>query len=94
MRYFALAAAAAAFISGSAHAQSLDMSTIACKDLVGMPIERIAAIGFWMSGYYASKANSTVIDFARMADNAKAMSGVCLQNPNLSVMQAIEQVSK
>jgi hypothetical protein len=44
----------------------------------------------WLSGYYNSKRDNTIIDTRGLEKNADKLRDYCLRNMNTSVMQATE----
>jgi hypothetical protein len=78
--------------STAALANQIDMAKITCGQLMAMPAGATLTVGSWMSGYYNSKANNTVIDFDLMVANADVVSNFCTKNPNLTLMKAIKDL--
>jgi len=64
MRLAAALFAAATLASAPALAQTLDLSTIKCKDFLGSGKDNIAVIITWLDGYYKDKDDPPIIDFA------------------------------
>ena len=58
-----LVAAAALFVTGTAKAQVVDLSTITCADFSGRPKDEMANIMFWLEGYYTEDDDPTIVDF-------------------------------
>ena len=62
----ALAVAATLAFTGQVVAAEIDMTKITCKDVEAMDVARTAAVGMWMSGFAAGKANKPMVDTDKM----------------------------
>lgn len=78
----------------SATAQTTDMAKIECDDLSHAYVEDYLVVASWMSGYYNAKHGNTKLDAKKIAGNSKRVAEFCKSNPSMTVMKAIEQLSK
>ena len=94
-RLFAFSAAASLMfaLTTGARAESIDMAAIGCQDLLAMPIEEVVVVGAWMSGYFNAKASNTVLDLDRMDEVGQVLGQFCQDNPDTTVMKAVEQIA-
>ena len=76
-----------------AHAQTADMSKVTCDDLSHAYVEDLVVIGSWLSGYYNAKRNNTVVNLKELGTNTQKVLQFCRTNPNVTAMQAVEQVT-
>jgi len=49
-------------------------------------------IAMWLSGYFNSKANNTVLDTQKFRDHARQVMDYCQQNFKTPVMEAAQKV--
>ena len=84
-----------AFSGSNAVAQmKANMAKISCGDLSKMSAEEYVVTGAWMSGYYNAKRHNAMIDIKQLAENSKKVVEFCKENPKMTVMKAIERLSK
>jgi hypothetical protein len=76
------------------HAKKVNLAEVRCGDLSQMTAEEYIVIGAWMSGFYNAKRDNTMIDVKQLAANSRHVSEYCRKNPKLTVMKAIERLSK
>jgi acid stress chaperone HdeB len=88
----AIAVAAAVLAGASAHAQTVDLSTIKCKDFVELPKDTVNAITMWLDGYLTDEEDPTVVDFDKLKARAEKLGAFCVQNPRMGLMNAAENV--
>ena len=93
-KLFAIAVLACVFGGNFARAETLDVSTIKCKELGTMAKDEASYLLIWLHGYYGGKAGDTTIDLGAMGDIGAAIGKKCSENPELGLMTAIEQLSK
>ena len=87
-----LATAAMPAAGAPASAQTLDMSTVKCKDFVTSSKDNIALILMWLQGFYADEDASPIVDFGKMEKDAKKLGEYCGKNPDHSVITAADEV--
>lgn len=88
------AAAAAAMLAAlplPAAAQSLDLSTIKCKDFLQSGKENIAVIITWLDGYYKEKDDPPVIDLANFSAKSEKLAKYCAENPDNGLITAADK---
>ena len=79
-------------VSTAVLADEIDMAKITCGELIAMPDGATLTVASWMSGYFNSKANNTVLDLDIMMHNGDVVSEFCQKNPNTPVMKAIKEL--
>jgi acid stress chaperone HdeB len=84
--------AAALFAPVQAKAEKLDLSTITCKRFFDYNKENIGLLLTWLEGYYSSDDDDPVIDFDKMAVNAKKLGEYCAKNPDIGLITAAEKI--
>lgn len=85
--------ALAALLPASASAESLDISTLKCADIVEMRPEDSAVLLAWIDGYLGGRADDTRLDIDRFNSNAQSAGDACEADPNaglLTVLKAAE----
>ena len=87
-------AAARAFAVLPARAQvTIDVSKITCQQYVLFTVADPRDIAMWLSGYYNSKRNNTVLDTQEFRERARKVMEYCQLNPKTTVMEAVERVT-
>jgi hypothetical protein len=71
---------------------TIDVSKITCEQYVLFTVADPHDIAMWLSGYFNSKANNTVLDTQKFRDHAKLVMDYCQQNFKTPVMEAAEKV--
>ena len=93
MRYLKSAMIAAALLAASsALAQTVDVSTITCKDFSAHKKDEMLAIIMWLSGYYTKDDDPTVIDFAKVKGKTDKVADYCAKNPAVGLVPAAEPI--
>lgn len=93
MRFLSVALIAAAVASASfASAQTVDVSTITCKDFSAHKKDDMVAIMMWLSGYYTKDDDPTVIDFAKVKAKTDKIADYCAKNPAVGLVPAAEPI--
>ncbi len=49
-------------------------------------------IAVWLHGYYSGKQDNTVVEVETLKANVKKVRDFCLQNPDVPLMKAVEEV--
>lgn len=99
MKHVFFSAIAAALLLAStfsvASAESLDASTLSCRELTekSQSSDKTAVYGasvilYWMEGYQATEDQGTVVDFDNVAKEFTATTDFCSKNPGVGVMTA------
>jgi hypothetical protein len=76
----------------SASAQTVDVSTITCKDFGAQKKEDMLAIMMWLTGYYTKDDDPTVIDFAKVKAKTDKIADYCAKNPAVGLVPAAEPI--
>jgi acid stress chaperone HdeB len=91
MRLAAALVAATLLASASASAQTLDLSTIKCKEFLESGKDNIAVIITWLDGYYKEKDDPPIIDFAKFGTNTEKLAKYCADNPTNGLITAADK---
>jgi hypothetical protein len=93
MRLLKTAFFAAALVGASpAFAQTVDVSTITCKDFSAHKKDEMLAIMMWLSGYYTKDDDPTVVDFAKVKAKTDKVADYCAKNPAVGLVPAAEPI--
>lgn len=92
LKKIALATTLLLAISGTSHAEVIDLSTIKCSDIAKMGESEGSYIMIWLHGYYGGKAGDTTMDTDSFEASGKAIGEACAENPELGLMTAINQI--
>jgi hypothetical protein len=84
--------AAALLAASSAFAQTVDVSTITCKDFSAHKKDEMLAIMMWLSGYYTKDDDPTVVDFAKVKAKTDKVADYCAKNPAVGLVPAAEPI--
>jgi acid stress chaperone HdeB len=95
-KYFALAAAAAtlAFASTPSRADSVDMSTITCENLLSMKQDEVSFVLIWVQGYTAGANEDSTMDPDVLAKSVTDTVNYCQENKSTSVMNAVDATAE
>ena len=81
-----------ALSSAPAHAVVLDLSTMTCKQFLESGDDAIKMVLTWMDGWYKGDSDEAIIDTDVFVDNAKKFGTYCAKNPNISIVNAAEEI--
>ena len=84
--------AAALVAAASTLAQTIDVSTITCKDFSAQKKDEMLAIMMWLSGYYTKDDDPTVVDFAKVRAKTDKVADYCAKNPAVGLVPAAEPI--
>ncbi len=90
-----LALTLALAVSGSAVLKAqvtIDVAKITCDQFVLFKVASPDTIAVWLHGYYSGKQDNTVVEVETLKANVKKVRGFCLQNPDVPLMKAVEEV--
>jgi len=88
----ALAVSLAFFSVSPASCETVDLSTIKCKEFLDSGKDNISYIAMWLHGYYAGKADAAaVIDFDKFTKTAGELGKYCAENPTLGLITAADK---
>ena len=85
LRLFTPIALVSSFLTGpvpSAYAETLDIATLKCADIVDSKPEEIGLILSWIDGYLGGRADDTRFDIERFEDNMDVAAKACEDDPN------------
>lgn len=86
------AVAVAAVLAGpGANAANVDLSTITCKQFLGLSKDNIAVYITWLDGYYKEENDPPVIDFDSFQKNSEALGQFCGGHPDDGLITAADQ---
>jgi len=71
---------------------TIDVSKITCEQYILFTVADPKDIAMWLSGYYNSKRNNTVLDTQEFRDHGKKVMDYCQLNLKSTVMDAVEKV--
>ena len=90
--FFSACLAATVMLSSvSARADSIDMSTITCGDMLNSNADDAGNLLIWLDGWLAGQADDTMLDAQTLSDQVDGIVSVCQENPSMSVMNAAAQ---
>ena len=70
----------------------VDMSSLSCGKLLGMPLpEALIAVG-WIGGFYAGLKNDPKVNVPLFADKADQIIALCRENESTGVMALVERI--
>jgi len=78
--------------ASSTFAQTVDVSTITCKDFSAHKKDEMLAIMMWLSGYYTKDDDPTVVDFAKVKAKTDKVADYCAKNPAVGLVPAAEPI--
>ena len=90
-----LALTLALAVSGSAVLKAqvtIDVAKITCDQFVLFKVASPDTIAVWLHGYYSGKQDNTVVEVETLKANVKKVRDFCLQNPDVTLMKAVEEV--
>ena len=70
----------------------IDMNKITCGGWLGYSPEERDFVRFWMSGYYNSAANSTILNYDRFQRNSAKVAGYCKSHKSQTLPTAIKNL--
>jgi acid stress chaperone HdeB len=68
------------------------MNKITCGRWLGYSPEDRDFVRFWMSGYYNSAANSTILNYDRFQKNSAKVAGYCKSHRSKTLPTAIKNL--
>ena len=92
-----LALAVALLVSQSASLSAqvtVDVAKISCDQFVLYKVASPDTIAIWLHGYFSGKRGSTIVDVEALKASQKKLRDYCLQNPDVPLMEAVQEVVK
>lgn len=83
--------AAVTAFAAPAFAANVDLSTITCKQFLGLSKDNIAVYITWLDGYYKNEDDPPVIDFDSFQKNSQALGEYCGGHPDEGLITAADQ---
>lgn len=77
---------------GAIHGQSINLSTLKCKEFIELPKETIASLTVWLDGYYTDEEDAALFEPDKLKIKTEKLTAFCAQNPRIGVMAAAEGV--
>lgn len=71
---------------------SVDMNNITCGRWLGYSPEERNFVRFWLSGYYNSAANSTILNYDRFQRNSAKVASYCRNHKSKTLPTAIKNL--
>jgi acid stress chaperone HdeB len=71
--------------------ETIDISKITCDQWMGYKVTDPHDIAMWLSGYYHSKQNNTIIEVQEFQANVRKLQDYCISHPERRIMQAVEE---
>lgn len=90
--FSAVILAAALTAAPTAFGQTIDLSTITCKDFFEGNKDRVEFVVAWLLGYYTGEDDPPVLDFAKLKQKAENLGAYCANNPTHGLITAADQV--
>ena len=91
MKKLGISAVALGLLCAPALGQTMDMSTVKCRDMAANNAEKNAMILMWLQGYYADEDASPIIDFDKMGRDVKKLGAYCEKHPDHSIITAADE---
>src|ERR1700732_4999931 len=76
----------------SGRAETIDLSTLSCKQFLESGDDGIKMVLTWMDGWYKGDEDNAIIDTDVFVENAKKFGTYCGTNPNVSIVTAADEV--
>jgi len=90
-----IAAISLALTSGPIQAQAVvDMTMLTCSQFLKSDRDRQDIVAGWMSGYFNSARNVSVLNVTQAAKNRAAVSAYCKRHGNETLMSAIQRTAR
>jgi hypothetical protein len=69
----------------------LEMTRITCKQWLDAAWDQQNFMQYWMSGYYNSSRNNSVLDFSRLKRNTAKVTAYCKKHRSETLASAIQK---
>ena len=76
----------------TSRAETIDLSTLSCKQFLESGDDGIKMVLTWMDGWYKGDSDEAIIDTNVFVENAKKFGAFCATNPNISIVNAAEKI--
>ena len=92
MKVFYAAALAVSLSVVPAKAQTVDLSSVTCKEFLTLDKDSITAVAMWLAGYYSASDAAAVIDFGKIANELKQLGAKCREKPSSILTSVAEPI--
>jgi acid stress chaperone HdeB len=75
-----------------ARAEKIDLSTMTCKQFMGMSKDEIGIILTWLDAYYKDEDDPPVLDTDKFVRNAGKLGAYCATNPTIGLITATDKL--
>lgn len=75
-----------------ARAQTLDLSTVTCKQFIESDKDTIGLILMWLEGFYSDQDAKPIVDFEKMKRDGGKLGEYCGKNPDHGLITAADDV--
>ena len=69
---------------------TIDVSKITCEQWLAFKVADPDHIALWLSGYFNGRRENTVVEVQSFKENIQNVKELCIRNPNMLIMKAIE----
>jgi acid stress chaperone HdeB len=77
--------------TAAARAETIDMATVKCADILAMSESETTFMFTWMLGYAGGQAGTTTIDLTALEAAGKDIGEYCGANPDVGVLSAAQE---
>ena len=81
----------AAFLAGPAQAEKIDFGKVTCAEFMEFDEDSVAALYFWLDGYFSAKTGDLVLDTDNVESDMQALFEMCQANPKTPLLKVIGQ---
>ena len=71
---------------------TIDMAKVSCSQFALYKVASPDTLAIWLHGYYSGKRGTTVVDVESLKANMKKLRDYCVQNPDVTLVEAVEEV--
>jgi acid stress chaperone HdeB len=71
---------------------TVDVAKISCDQFATFKVASPEKIAIWLNGYFHGQRGDTVVDTEGLNNDTKKVQQYCVQNPNVPLMQAVQEV--
>ena len=71
---------------------TVDVAKVTCNQFALYKVASPETLAVWLHGYYSGKRGNTVVDVEKLKANMKVLRDYCVQNPDMNLVTAVEEV--
>ena len=71
---------------------TVDVAKISCDQFVLYKVASPETLAIWLHGHFSGKRGSTIVDVEALKASQKKLRDYCLQNPDVPLMDAVQEV--